>query len=59
MPKVIKTKTNYYLKDFPNEIYTSDETNLFCSCCEKALSTNQHFLVIQHISMSKHQQNED
>ncbi|CAI6371583.1 unnamed protein product [Macrosiphum euphorbiae] len=61
MPKVVKSKSkaNFYLKEFPNETFKSDGEILFCSCCEKAVSINHRFLVSQHISTSKHQQNRD
>jgi len=59
MLKVVKSKANYNLKEFPDETFTSDGAILFCSCCEKAVSTNQRFSMTQHISTSKHQQNKD
>lgn len=54
-----KLKTNFYLKDFPNETFKSDGKILFCTSCEKAVLINHRFSVIQSTSTSKYQKNRD
>lgn len=58
----MKSKANYYLKEFPNEIFQSDGTILFFSVCEEESNINKsafYCLPIQrtylrlHLSTSK------
>lgn len=55
MLKIVKSKADYYLKEFPKETFKSDGAILFCSYYEKAVSIS----VFQLLNISKHQQNSD
>lgn len=48
-----------YLREFPNETFKTDSNILFCSCCDKQISTSQRFLVTQHIATAKHKENKE
>lgn len=59
MPKVRVSKAGKaknYVLEFPNEHFQSDGEILYCSACEKSVSIEQRFLVVQHIGTAKHKE---
>jgi len=59
MPKVRVSKVGKaknYVLEFPNEHFQSDGEILYCSACEKSVSIEQCFLVVQHIGTAKHKE---
>jgi len=57
MPKVRVSKAGKaknYVLEFPNEHFQTDGEILYCSACEKFVSIEQRFLVVQHIGTAKH-----
>ncbi|KAL4105018.1 hypothetical protein QTP88_020293 [Uroleucon formosanum] len=49
-------KAKNYVLEFPNEHFQSDGEILYCSACEKSVSIEQRFLVVQHIGTAKHKE---
>jgi hypothetical protein len=59
MPKVRGSKVGKaknYVLEFPDEHFQSDGDILYCSACEKSVSIEQRFLVVQHIGTAKHKE---
>lgn len=60
MPKVKSTSKDLvsrYLREFPNEHFRGDSSVLYCTCCDRPVSTSQRFQIVQHIATAKHQEN--
>ncbi|KAE9544006.1 hypothetical protein AGLY_001695 [Aphis glycines] len=59
MPKVRVSKARKaknYVLEFPNKHFQTDGEILYCSACEKSVSIEQRFLVVQHIGTAKHKE---
>lgn len=54
-----KERVLKYLREFPNETFRGDGEMLYCSCCDKAVSTTQRFQVTQHIGTGSHKSNKE
>lgn len=57
--KKTKERVSQYLREFPNETFRSDGDILYCTCCDKAVSTSQRFQVTQHIRTVSHNSNKE
>lgn len=43
-----------YVNEFGNNIFSEDGKVLFCLVCEKSVSANKKFDVVQHINTVRH-----
>ena len=58
MPKVKTTyayKTQYLVKEFPDEFMERINNQLYCNLCNSAVSCNKRVFVGSHRNTSKHQ----
>ena len=58
MPKTsvsVRTKLEHYVRKYGREVFSTDGEILFCKFCQKPVSAEKKFSVIQHLDGAKHE----